>query len=122
MKKLTLSVLTILALASCTKEYVAPVHASNDGVEPYVPAVYEGTWNRHSKADLSDTLMPVSLTRQNIFTDTLDWNMRAEQGYVLDTNGVDTYVFTFPHMMRDFMRMELTNLIDGSTSTIYFTK
>ncbi len=124
MKRLILTSLALITLASCTKEYVEPssTHASNDGVAPYVPAIYEGQWNVHSNSDLSDTLDPIFLTRQIMSTDTLDWNMRNEKGYVLDTNGVDTYRFTLPILDYDYMRMELTNLIDSSASTIYLTK
>jgi len=87
MKKLTLTVLTIISLASCTKEYVSPNsnHATNSGKADYVPAIYEGNW-------VQDGEIPVTITRTKVFTDTLVWNMTFENGvYLLDTNGVDTY-------------------------------
>ncbi len=114
MKKLTLTVLTAITLASCSKEYVEPssTHASGDVVAPYVPAIYEGQW-------MQDDTIPVSLTRSKVFTDTLTWNMRVDGGYyVLDTNGIDTYARLIKILDYDRVVYKQTELWENGVESI----
>jgi len=123
MKKLTLTVLTIISLASCTKEYVSPNsnHAQNDGKEIQKPKIYEGNWLlNYSNSALTYQAEYTANTFQN---DSIVFNYRFENGnYILDTNGVDTYQQRIKILLNNQMEWNQLNLIDGTNRTLYFVK
>ena len=123
MKKLTLTVLTIISLASCTKEYVSPNsnHAQNDGKEIQKPKIYEGNWLlNYSNSALTYQAEYTASTFKN---DSIVFNYRFENGnYILDTNGVDTYQQRIKILLDNQMEWNQLNLIDSTSRTLYFTK
>lgn len=121
MKKLTLTVLTIISLASCTKEYVSPNHAQNDGKEIQKPKIYEGNWLlNYSNSALT---YQAEYTANTFKNDSVVFNYRFENGnYILDTNGVDTYQQRIKILLDNQMEWNQLNLIDGTNRTLYFVK
>ena len=121
MKKATLTVLTIISLASCTKEYVRPSHVQNDGKEIQKPKTYEGNWLlNYSNSALTYHSEYTASTFKN---DSIVFNYRFENGnYILDTNGVDTYQQRIKILLDNQMEWNQLNLIDGTSRTLYFTK
>jgi len=123
MKKLTLTVLTIISLASCTKEYVSPNsnHTQNDGKEIQKPKIYEGNWLlNYSNSALT---YQAEYTANTFKNDSVVFNYRFENGnYILDTNGVDTYQQRIKILLYNQMEWNQLNLIDGTNRTLYFVK
>ncbi len=125
MKKLTITVLTMIALASCSKEYVEPssTHAASVGTPPPVVKVYEGEWSLNYNNDT--TTFNSVITKTTMFNDSILWNFRYDSNsyrYVLDTNGVDTYEMYYETMNYELMRWKQTNLFDESVNTLYYLK
>jgi hypothetical protein len=123
MKKLTLTVLTIISLASCTKEYVAPQdgHAKTETEVFKQPYIYEGNWLMNYDND--SIIHNAVYTRTTMKNDSIVFNYRlTKNGYILDTNGVDTYRQNFLILTKNKMQWYQENLIDSTTRTLYFVK